>query len=478
MARVRRGDEERRRVLGRVAHGERVEDDVVVVVLERRGRRQDQVRVPRRLVQVGIDRDHVLEAGQGAVETAAVGGRQHGVAGGRHERADLAGARRLDLLRQHGHRVLPAELGQAAHAAAALVEVPALPDAGGERDEVDRGPREHRATRTVEVAGDDVQHVQQPRREAAELLHRDADAAVRDRGLARGEVARDLPDDGGRDAGGALDALGRERCDERAHVVEPVGERGQRTRPHQPLGEQHVQQRQQEQRVRARADGHVQVRERRRLRPPRIDDHEPPAARLELLQPALDAGRRHQAAVRGERVRAEDEEVAGAVDVRHGQEELVPEHRERRQHLRELVHGRRRVAAARAQAAQQHLPEDRRAVVVHGRVALVDGDRLATVRLLDRGQALRRLVERRLPGDLLPVGAAPAQRPAQPIRVLVQVLERHRLGADVAAAERIVVVAPDREDAIALDADGDAAHRLAEVAGAEVREIGRSRHGC
>ena len=193
------------------------------------------------------------------------------------------------------------------------------------------------------------------------------------------------------DPGRLRDARGRERPDRVAHGVEPVGERGQPAGPHQPLVEQRVQDGEQQERVGARAgSGRCQsARAAVSVRRGSIDD-QPAAAGLHRLQPPLDAGRGHQAAVRGQRVRAQHQEVVGAVDVGHRHQELVAEHGERGEHVGELVHRRRRVAAAAAQRAVQHLGLQQRAVVVHVRVAQVDGDGVAAVPLLDVDQARAR----------------------------------------------------------------------------------------
>lgn len=53
----------------------------------------------------------------------------------------------------------------------------------------------------------------------------------------------------------------------------------------------------------------------------------------------------------------------------------------------------------------------------------------------------------------------------EPVRILMDILERDRLGADVPAAEWILLVPADREDLVAPDANLDTAHGLAEVAG-------------
>ena len=144
-------------------------------------------------------------------------------------------------------------------------------------------------------------------------------------------------------------------ADRVAHGLEPVGERGEPAGPHQLLVEQRVEHGEQQERVGAGPDRQVPVGESGGLGAPRIDHDQPPAARLHRLEPPLDAGRGHQAAVRGQRVRAEHEEVAGAVDVGHRHQELVAEHGQRREHVGELVDGGGRVAAAAAQGAMQHL---------------------------------------------------------------------------------------------------------------------------
>ena len=62
--------QQRGRVVRHVAHGQLVEGDVVVGVLERGGPGQDHVRVARRLVDVHVQRDHEVEPLQRRLETA------------------------------------------------------------------------------------------------------------------------------------------------------------------------------------------------------------------------------------------------------------------------------------------------------------------------------------------------------------------------------------------------------------------------
>ena len=105
-----------RRVVRDVARRQLVEGEVVVRALERRRRRQDDVGVARRLVEVEVERDVEVERLERRLEPARVRRRARGVAGQRDQRADLAVAGRLDLLGQAGDGQLAEALRQAAHA--------------------------------------------------------------------------------------------------------------------------------------------------------------------------------------------------------------------------------------------------------------------------------------------------------------------------------------------------------------------------
>ena len=262
--------------------------------------------------------------GERAVEPTGVGGGEHRVAGDGDQRADLAVARRVDLFGERDDRELAVELGQAAHPAVAAAEAHAAPDAGGRAGlrragvrAAGRREREHRAALPVEVAGERVDHVDEPGRERAELLRAGADAAV-DRGALGGrEVARDAPD------------RRRRRCrtpGPRPPARSPARGRETSSSPstwpsalpelHQAFGDERVHEPEQEVRVGAGPDEEVLVGLLRGLRAARVHDDEPAAAGPDRAEPAGDVGHGHQAAVRRERVRAEDEEVVGAVEVR------------------------------------------------------------------------------------------------------------------------------------------------------------------
>lgn len=73
--------------------------------------------------------------------------------------------------------------------------------------------------------------------------------------------------------------------------------------------------------------------------------------------------------------------------------------------------------------------------------------------------------ERVVPFDRLPLRALPAHRSAQAVGIVLDILQRHGLGADMAPAERIERIALDREDALDFGLDGQAADGFAQVAG-------------
>ena len=165
--------------------------------------------MPRRLVDVDVDAHHEVEVVERGGEALAVRRRDDRVAGDRDERADLPVAGRLDLLGHAGGGQLAEDLRRAAHPAAASARTARRGPSPIPRVAV-RGQREHRAAGPVEVAGDRVEHVDEPARGRAEALRRRADPPVDRRALGGRELDRHPPDRLGRDAGRRRDRLGRE----------------------------------------------------------------------------------------------------------------------------------------------------------------------------------------------------------------------------------------------------------------------------
>ncbi len=234
----------------------------------------------------------------------------------------------------------------------------------------------------------------------------------------------------------------------------------------EPRGKHLVQQAEQQVDVRAGLDRQVLVGDVRRLGASRIDHDEPAAARTQGLDAPLETGRAHQGSAGGDRVPADADEQLRPVDVGHGHQELVPEHHAGSHHVRELVHAGGRVEILRANGADEVADREHRAEVVHRRVADVERHGIVAVACAHFTDASLDLLERRGPGNLFPSRRRASHRPAQPVRVLVEVLQRDGFRADVAAAQHVVAVGLDREDLSVPMLDHDAAHGLADRAGA------------
>ncbi len=201
------------------------------------------------------------------------------------------------------------------------------------------------------------------------------------------------------------------------------------------------------------------------LAAPRVDHHQFAAAGADRLQPLLHIGHGHDAAIGGQRIAAEDQHEIGVIDVRHRQQQTMAVHQVAGQVVRQLVDRRGREAVARLQQTEEVIAVGRQPVVMHTRVALVDRHGITTVALADLSQALGDQFVGLLPADGLPLIAAAAHRVAQAIGVVLDVLQRHCLRTDMAAAEAVEVVALDRKDALAFGLDGQAADGFAQVTG-------------
>ena len=56
----------------------------------------------------------------------------------------------------------------------------------------------------------------------------------------------------------------------------------------------------------------------------------------------------------------------------------------------------------------------------------------------------------------------------KPILIVLDVLQRDRLRADVAAAERVILIAPNIQGLVVVNPDLDSAYRLTKIAAAVV----------
>ena len=474
MAGIRAGWEDGGRVFCNVPHGQQVEDQVVVIVLECRGWRQNNVAVASGLVEVEINRDHEVEVVESSFELHSVGSRQHRVPGHRHQTADPARTLGQNFLGEGGYRQLAAKLGKPAHPAFSPPELAAA----GAGQQIHRRFGEHCSTGAVEISGDNVEHVDEPLAETTKSLGGHTHSAVAHGRRSRRKVARYATNLVACDPRGSSDAFGRKIPSQPPNGLQRVADLGQAAGRLESLSEDHMQEGHQQQGVASRTDEVVAIGDSCRLGAPRVDHHQPAAAMSELFETLAKPRRRHHAAVGHNRVGAEHEQIRGAVDIGHRQEQLVPEHQGRSDVVRKLIDRGRRETVDRTEATQQRRAVEQRPPIVDIWVAEVDTDRIATVIVLDSPNPLRGLVEGRIPTDALPIARRGApHRVTQSIRVILDVLQRHRLGANVTATEAVLTITADRDDTAILDPDFDAADGLAQVAGPVMAISPRSHDG-
>ena len=300
----------------------------------------------------------------------------------------------------------------------------------------------------------------------AERRGRHADAAIDNRRVARADFGGKAMDDGGVDAAGRRQRRDFE-CPQRRPDAVPAIEHGA-----EPAGVdqsgfvERQQQRDQQRRVAARADEVMRIGDKRGFGAARIDDRQPAAARLQRRDALFDIGHRPDAAVRGQRVAADDDHVLRTVDIGDGEQRVMAEHQQLDELMRNLVDRRGRKGRPGADGLFQRRYLRRDAVIMRRRVAEVEPGLAAGA--ADGGHARGDFGIGGVPADWQPVIADPLDGGAQPVGIIFQIGERLGFGADMAARQRIFGIALDREDIAPLGGDDDAAIGFAQMAGAVV----------
>ncbi len=192
-------------------------------------------------------------------------------------------------------------------------------------------------------------------------------------------------------------------------------------------------------------------------RPPRLRS----AAQL-----AGEVGGSGKAAVGHQRIRADDHEVVGAVQIRHRERHGAAEHQPERHMLGHLIERARRVDLMGAEAADDQRRVQRAGHGVGVGIAEVHPHRCAAV-VADRGAEAvghrgERLFPRRLGQHAIPTN----QRRTQPVGVVVEFSEARALRTDESGGEHVVAVAARSGDVAVLDGQRQAARGFAERADA------------
>lgn len=239
---------------------------------------------------------------------------------------------------------------------------------------------------------------------------------------------------------------------------------GERTGVGELLLEEYVGERGEQEGVGAGADGDMPVGEAGGPGAAGVDDREGAAATTQRLEPAGEVGGRAEAAVGFERVGAEEQQMVGAVDVRHRDGVRVTEEQSAGDVFGHLVEGARGEEGPGAERGQQGGRIERTGHGVHVRVAEDDTDGLPPVLFGQCGQGCRDRVERLAPTGLLQHAVLADEGGAEPVGVGVEPAEGSALGADEALAEDVVPVAAGAGDPCPLDGEGESAGGFAQGA--------------
>jgi len=170
-----------------------------------------------------------------------------------------------------------------------------------------------------------------------------------------------------------------------------------------------------------------------------------------------------------EGIAAKNQHEVSVIDIRNRQQHAVTVHLQADQMVRQLIHRGGREAAAGLQQAEKVIAVGQQPIVMHAGIALIDGHGVLSVARLNSTEAFGDQGERLVPLDRQPLAANPAHGLAQAVGVVLNILQGHRLGANMAATETVLSVALDRANLLTavglqLGFDGQAADGFTEMA--------------
>ena len=307
-------------------------------------------------------------------------------------------------------------------------------------------------------------------RQRAERRRAHPDAAVDGGWQAIAELGGKRVDGSNLPAAGVGEIGDREVPQRRPRLVPAFQHRRQPAGVHESGVVQRQQQRRQQGRITAGADEMMGVRNARRFAAARIDHGQAAAARLHFGDAALHVGHGPHAAIRCQRIAAEDHQMLRALDIGNREQRIVAIEKILRQLVRHLIDGGRRIDSPNPQRLLQRAGLHAQREIMCGGVANIERCRAA--RSLDGSEFRTDFRKRRFPLQRHPVFTHPLHWTGQPVGICFQIGNGIALGADMAARDRIVGVAAYADDAAAFGFDQQSAIGFADVARACV-----DRHG-
>ena len=324
--------------------------------------------------------------------------------------------------------------------------------------------REHRATGAVQVSGQYVDHLDQPAAHRAEFDCGGAHPAVHGGRRRPGQLSSQCPDLVSLHPAVRGNGLRREITGQFADLLHPGHVIGQSSQVDQVLLEKDVDNGEQQGGVGTGPRRQVPVGQSGGAGAGGVDDHQRSTTLAQAAQFAAEVGRSGQAAIGDQRIRPDDHQIVGSIEIGHRECDGAAEHQAHRHVFGHLVERARRVDVTGAEPADDQRRVQRARDGVGVRVAEEYAHRRAAVVAYYLAQAGRHGGERLVPGCFGERSVPAHQRCPQAVGVVVEFGETRALRADVTRTEDVVVVTPGADDPPVIDGQRQAAGRFTQGA--------------
>ena len=255
-----------------------------------------------------------------------------------HHGADLAFARGENFVGQRCHRKFTAELRHLPDPAAKTGKAAGFASQAGNAHHIQRRAGKHQSAGAIHIAGDNIHCVNQPGAETAMLGSGGAHPTVGGGTVRRSKITSDLPYGVRRDTGMLRRALRRPRLDQSLQQLQSVDHAGKMGGVGQAFGEQHMQQTEQQEHISTGADKVMRISNFCCFCAPGIQHDNAAATSPNCLESIAHVRGRHDASIGRHRVGTDHQKIAGTVNIRDRKQQLMPEHFQTGQHMRQLIH--------------------------------------------------------------------------------------------------------------------------------------------